>query len=71
MRKENPDVYENLTPLRVRHIMDAGVAGVLKDRAPDGSRILVIRPGIFYELKKKEKKRVKNLYYIYIYIFFF
>ena len=54
MRKENPDVYENLTPQRVRHILDAGVTGVLKDRAPDGSRIIVFSPGMnFLSLKCK------------------
>ena len=48
MRKENPDIYENLTPRRVQHLLDGGLIGVLKDRAPDGSRIIVFRPGISY-----------------------
>ena len=48
MRKENPDVYDNLTPRRIRHILDAGVTGVLKDRAPDGSRVIVFRPGMMF-----------------------
>ena len=46
MRKENPDVYENLTPQRIRPLLDAGMANVLKDRAPDGSRVILFRPGI-------------------------
>nr|KAG5698893.1 hypothetical protein BaRGS_006787 [Batillaria attramentaria] len=45
MQMEHPDVYENLTPQKVRHILDAGVTGVLKDRAPDGCRVIVYRPG--------------------------
>ncbi|XP_076456649.1 alpha-tocopherol transfer protein-like [Babylonia areolata] len=45
MRKENADVYDNLTPKRVRNVMEAGVMGVLKDRAPDGTRVLYFRPG--------------------------
>lgn len=45
MRRDNPDVYENLTPKRVRNVLEDGVAAPLKDRAPDGSRILFFRPG--------------------------
>ncbi|KAL8558746.1 hypothetical protein ACOMHN_043690 [Nucella lapillus] len=45
MRKDNPDVYENLTPKRVRHVLDEGVMAPLKDRAPDGSRMIFFRPG--------------------------
>lgn len=45
-RKENPDVFENLTPKRVQFLLEAGVATVLQDRAPDGSRVIVFRPGI-------------------------
>ncbi|KAK7091457.1 alpha-tocopherol transfer protein-like [Littorina saxatilis] len=45
MKKDNPEVFENLTPQRVRHVLEAGVIGVLKDRAPDGSRIFIFRPG--------------------------
>lgn len=45
MQKENPDVFENLTPKKVRYLLEAGVTGVLKDRAPDGCRVVIYRPG--------------------------
>ncbi|XP_025088912.1 alpha-tocopherol transfer protein-like [Pomacea canaliculata] len=44
-RKENPDVFENLTPKRVQFLLEAGVDTVLQNRAPDGSRVIVFRPG--------------------------
>ena len=68
MRKENPDMYENLTPQRIRPLLDAGMANVLKDRAPDGSRVMLFRPGIDVKLSDgnvvgwKVKRAVQNIY---------
>ena len=55
MRKNNPDIYENLTPRRVINVLDEGVIGVLNNRAPDGSKVIVFKPGI-----------VKNFFHIFI-----
>lgn len=49
MRKENPKLFENLRPSAVKHVLEAGVTGVLPHRDKEGRRVIIFRPGtLFY-----------------------
>ncbi|XP_076456647.1 alpha-tocopherol transfer protein-like isoform X2 [Babylonia areolata] len=45
MKKDYPEVFDDLTPKRVQSLLETGYSGLLKHRAPDGSCILFYRPG--------------------------
>ncbi|XP_076452323.1 alpha-tocopherol transfer protein-like [Babylonia areolata] len=45
MKKDYPEIFDGLTPKRVQPLMESGHSGLLKHRAPDGSRIYYCRPG--------------------------
>lgn len=42
---DNKDMLGQLVPSSVKHILDAGVAGVLPHRDKEGRKVMVIRPG--------------------------
>ncbi|XP_048727430.2 alpha-tocopherol transfer protein-like isoform X3 [Ostrea edulis] len=45
MKKENPKLFENLCPSAVKHVLEAGITGVLRHRDKEGRRVMVFRPG--------------------------
>ncbi|XP_061183887.1 alpha-tocopherol transfer protein-like [Saccostrea echinata] len=45
MKKENPKLFENLRPSAVKHVLEAGVTGVLPHRDKEGRRVIIFRPG--------------------------
>lgn len=46
MKKENPKLFENLCPSAVKHVLEAGITGVLRHRDKEGRRVMVFRPGM-------------------------
>ncbi|XP_013395981.1 alpha-tocopherol transfer protein-like, partial [Lingula anatina] len=44
-RKENPDIFENFTPLNLKHMFEAGVSNVLDCKDKLGRRIVLLRMG--------------------------
>ncbi|XP_022291415.1 alpha-tocopherol transfer protein-like isoform X2 [Crassostrea virginica] len=47
MKKENPKLFENLRPSAVKHVLEAGVTGVLPHRDKEGRKVMVFRPGLW------------------------
>uniref|UniRef100_A0A8W8NGF0 CRAL-TRIO domain-containing protein n=2 Tax=Magallana TaxID=2171616 RepID=A0A8W8NGF0_MAGGI len=47
MKKENPKLFENLRPSAVKHVLEAGVTGVLPHRDKEGRRVIIFRPGLW------------------------
>uniref|UniRef100_A0A2C9JGD4 CRAL-TRIO domain-containing protein n=1 Tax=Biomphalaria glabrata TaxID=6526 RepID=A0A2C9JGD4_BIOGL len=45
VRKEQPDMFDDLKPSRVKHVIEAGIYEVLKGRDNQGCRVIVMRPG--------------------------
>ncbi|VDI04485.1 Hypothetical predicted protein [Mytilus galloprovincialis] len=45
MRIDNAELFEGLRPLAVKHVLEAGVTGVLPHRDKLGRRVIVFRPG--------------------------
>lgn len=45
--EKNKDVFTNLRPSAVKHILEAGVTGELPIRDKQGRRVMVFRPGQF------------------------
>ena len=45
MKQNNPELFTNLRPSAVKHVLEAGVTGVLPHRDKDGRRVMVFRPG--------------------------
>ncbi|KAK3602090.1 hypothetical protein CHS0354_029513 [Potamilus streckersoni] len=47
MKVENEDLFRNLRPSAVKHVLDAGITGVLPHRDRKGCRVIIIRPGLW------------------------
>ncbi|KAK0044902.1 alpha-tocopherol transfer protein [Biomphalaria pfeifferi] len=45
VRRESPEIFDDLKPSRVQHVIDDGIIEVLKERDNQGCRVLVVRPG--------------------------
>ena len=45
--EKNKQLFTNLRPAAVKHVLDAGVTGVLPHRDKLGRRVIVFRPGTF------------------------
>ncbi|GFS18234.1 alpha-tocopherol transfer protein-like [Elysia marginata] len=45
VRQTQKDIFDDLKPSRVKHIIDAGVIEVLNGRDAEGAALVVIRPG--------------------------
>ncbi|KAH9491605.1 hypothetical protein Btru_031017 [Bulinus truncatus] len=45
VRREQPDMFDDLKPSRVKHVIDAGIIEVLKSRDNQGSKVIIMRPG--------------------------
>ncbi|XP_045181950.2 alpha-tocopherol transfer protein-like isoform X2 [Mercenaria mercenaria] len=43
--EKNKQLFENLRPSAVKHVLDAGVTGVLPHRDRQGRRVMIFRPG--------------------------
>ena len=44
--EKNKQLFTNLRPSALKHVLDAGVTGVLPQRDKLGRRVIVFRPGI-------------------------
>lgn len=47
MKVENPELFQGLRPSAVKHVLEAGVTGVLPVRDKQGRRVMWFRPGEF------------------------
>ncbi|KAK3087066.1 hypothetical protein FSP39_001176 [Pinctada imbricata] len=47
MRKNNAELFCNLRPSAVKHVLEAGVTGVLPHRDKNGCKVIVFRPGLW------------------------
>ncbi|XP_021376046.1 alpha-tocopherol transfer protein-like [Mizuhopecten yessoensis] len=45
MKIENKEIFTNLRPSAVKHVLDDGVTGVLASRDKEGRRVVIFRPG--------------------------
>ncbi|XP_060066863.1 alpha-tocopherol transfer protein-like [Ylistrum balloti] len=45
MKVENKEIFTNLRPSAVKHVLDDGVTGVLASRDKEGRPVIVLRPG--------------------------
>lgn len=43
--EKNKQLFHNLRPMGVKHVLEAGVTGVLPNRDKFGRRVIVFRPG--------------------------
>ncbi|KAH9490565.1 hypothetical protein Btru_034130 [Bulinus truncatus] len=44
IRRESPEIFDDLKPSRVRNVFDDGIMEVLKDRDSQGCRVVIVRP---------------------------
>ncbi|KAK3602096.1 hypothetical protein CHS0354_029519 [Potamilus streckersoni] len=47
MKAENPELMSNLRPSAVKHVLEAGVTGVLHHRDREGRKVIIFRPGLW------------------------
>ena len=45
MKAENADLFNGLRPSAVKHVLEAGITGVLPNRDKLGRRVIIFRPG--------------------------
>ncbi|CAG5125676.1 unnamed protein product [Candidula unifasciata] len=45
VRLQSPEIFDDLKPSRVRHVLEDGTVEVLKQRDNNGCKVIVIRPG--------------------------
>ena len=45
MKSENSEIFNGLRPSAVKHVLEAGVTGILPNRDKLGRRVILFRPG--------------------------
>jgi hypothetical protein len=45
MKAENADLFNGLRPSAVKHVLEAGITGVLPNRDKLGRKVIIFRPG--------------------------
>ncbi|CAL1540188.1 unnamed protein product [Lymnaea stagnalis] len=45
IRRTEPEIFDDLKPSRIKHILDDGLFEILKERDSEGCKVVILRPG--------------------------